>query len=452
MSKDRYHINMTEGNLFKKILLFSLPLMASGVLQLLFNAADIVVVGQYAGHESLAAVSSTSALINLIVNIFIGLSIGTNVLVARYIGADKQNEISKTVHTAMMVSIIGGLILLVFGNVAAKPLLIWMDTPGDVLDLAVLYLRIYFLGMPALLIYNYGASILRAKGDTKRPLYFLSIAGVVNVLLNLLLVIVFHMGVAGVGIATTVSQIISAAFVFVCLMNEKGGMQLRPKEMRIDMKNFIEIMKIGLPAGIQGCIFSISNVMIQASVNSFGSVVMAGNGAASNIEGFVYMSMNTFHQSCLTFTGQNAGARNYERMKQSLYICQLYVILTGLILGVGAWYFGGTLLQIYSNDPAVIAAGIVRMGYVSKPYFLCGMMDVMVGSLRGMGYSIFPMIVSLVGACGLRLVWLATVFQMYPTIDMVYISYPISWAITTLAHIITYLIVIRKVKVKLQAS
>ena len=449
MTRDHYHINMTQGNLFPKILLFSLPLMASGLLQLLFNAADIVVVGKYAGHESLAAVSSTGALINLIVNIFIGLSIGTNVIVARLIGANEQEEISKTVHTAMMLSIVGGLILTVFGLITAKPMLKWMDTPDDVIDLSALYLRIYFMGMTASLIYNYGASILRAKGDTKRPLYYLALAGVVNVILNLILVKAFHMGVAGVGIATVVSQIISAALVFICLMNEKEGMQLRVRDMRIDFKKFVEILKIGLPAGLQGCVFSLSNVVIQASVNSFGSTVMAGNGAAQNIEGFVYMGMNTFYQSCLTFTGQNLGAKKIDRVIKTLLTCQFLVIVTGLILGIGAWYFGNILLSIYSDDPAVIAAGIVRLGYVSKTYFLCGVMDVMVGSLRGLGYSVFPMIVSLVGACGLRLIWLATIFTVYHTIDIVYISYPLSWIITAATHIITFLIVIRKVKARL---
>ena len=450
MAGDHYRIDMTEGKLLPKILLFSLPLIASGVLQLLFNAADIIVVGKFEGHESLAAVSSTGALINLIVNIFIGLSIGANVVVARHIGADEQEEISKTVHTAMMLSIIGGIILTIFGIAAARPMLEWMDTPSNVIDLSVLYLRIYFLGITASLIYNYGASILRAKGDTKRPLYYLALAGAVNVVLNLLLVIVFHLGVAGVGIATVVSQIISAALIFICLTHEKGGMQLRPKEMRIDLNKFFDILKIGLPAGIQGCVFSLSNVVIQASVNSFGSTIMAGNGAAQNIEGFVYTGMNAFYQSCLTFTSQNMGAKRMDRIKQTLLSCQFLVIVTGLVLGIGAWYFGDILLSIYSDDPAVIAAGIVRLGYVSKTYFLCGMMDVMVGTLRGLGYSIFPMIVSLVGACGLRILWLATIFNVYHTIEMVYISYPVSWIITAFAHVITFIFVFRKVSHKIK--
>lgn len=452
MRKNIYQINMTEGNLLPKILMFSLPLMASSFLQLLFNAADIIVVGKFAGSESLAAVSSTGALINLIVNLFIGLSVGTNVLVARYIGANQQEEISKTVHTAMMLSIIGGLILTVFGVLTAKPMLHMMDTPDDVIDLSALYLRIYFLGTIANLIYNYGASILRAKGDTKRPLYYLALAGVVNVILNLILVIVFHLDVAGVAIATVTSQIISAVLMFICLMNETDGMQLKINCLRVDGNKLVNILKIGLPAGIQGSIFSLSNVMIQASINSFGSVVMAGNGAASNIEGFVYSGMNTFYQSCLTFTGQNYGAKKFDRINKTLGVCIGLVILTGLILGIGAWYFGENLLAIYSNDPAVISAGMVRLGYVSKLYFLCGIMDVLVGSLRGLGYSIIPMIVSLIGACGLRIVWLMTVFVMIPTVDIVYLSYPVSWIVTALVHFMTYCIVFRKTKNKMKSE
>lgn len=450
MSKDRYRINMVEGPLLPKILLFSLPLMASSLIQLLFNAADIVVVGQYAGSQSLAAVSSTSSLINLIVNIFIGLSIGTNVVAARHIGANEQHELYKTVHTAMMISIVGGLLLTIFGVFASKQLLEWMATPNDVIDLAATYLRIYFLGITASLIYNYGASILRAKGDTKRPLYYLILSGIVNVVLNLILVIVFHMNVAGVAIATVVSQIISAVLIFICLMNEKEGMKLIPREIAFYGDKFKDILKIGLPAGIQGSIFSISNVMIQASINSFGSIVMAGNGAAANIEGFVYVSMNAFYQTCLTFTSQNYGAGSWKRILKTLLLCQVCVVLTGIILGMSAWYFGDILISIYSKDADVIQAGITRMAYICKTYFLCGMMDVMVGSLRGLGYSFFPMIVSLVGACGLRVVWLATVFQTQKTIDSIYISYPISWLVTLLAHIITFLFIIHEVKPKLK--
>ena len=442
---------MTEGDLMSKILLFSLPLMASSLLQLLFNAADIIVVGKFAGHQSLAAVSSTSSLINLIVNIFIGLSVGTNVLVARFIGANQYDDISKTVHTSIYISIVGGILLTIFGLFMAKPLLELMNTPADVIDLAALYLRIYFLGMVAQLIYNYGAAILRAKGDTKRPLYFLFIAGIVNVILNLILVIVFHLDVAGVAIATVISQIISAVFIFYCLMGESDAMRLHVKQIRLDKEKFLQILEIGLPAGIQGSIFSISNVLIQTSVNSFGSTIMAGNGAAANIEGFVYAGMNAFYQSCLTFTGQNYGAKKFDRILKTLGSCLFLVTVTGLVLGVGAWFFGDILLSIYASEQAVIEAGLIRLFYVSMPYFLCGIMDVMVGSLRGLGYSIVPMIVSLIGACGLRILWLVTVFPMYNTIDSIYISYPVSWTITALVHIITFLIIIPRVKRKCMA-
>ncbi|MGN1343725.1 MAG: MATE family efflux transporter, partial [Traorella sp.] len=366
-----YRINMTEGSLLPKILQFTFPLMLSSLLQLLFNAADIIVVGKFAGHEALAAVSSTGALINLIVNLFIGLSIGTNVLVARQIGANEQDGIHKTVHTAISLSFVGGILLTIFGFFGARPMLELMNAPSDVIDLSTLYLKIYFLGITAMLVYNYGASILRAKGDTKRPLYFLTIAGIVNVVLNLILVIVFHLGVAGVGIATTVSQVISAVLVFMCLMDESGVMKLKPKELRIDFKTFIEIMKIGLPAGIQGSVFSLSNVVIQSTINSFGSTIMAGNGAAANIEGFVYVAMNSFYQSCLTFTSQNYGAHKIHRVKKTLLICQTLVILVGLVLGVSAWYFGPQLLSIYADEQAVIEAGMIRLSYVSKTYLLC---------------------------------------------------------------------------------
>ena len=443
-----YHINMTEGSLLPKILMFSFPLMLSSLLQLLFNAADIIVVGKFAGTQALAAVSSTGALVNLIVNLFIGLSVGTNVLVARQIGARKFQEIQDTIHTAITLSLIGGVILTIFGVVMARPLLTLMSVPSDVIDLSTLYLRIYFLGITAMLVYNYGAAILRAKGDTKRPLYFLTIAGVVNVVLNLILVIVFHMGVAGVGIATTVSQFISAGLILYCLIGEHSYMKLHLKELTIHKECLIEILKIGLPAGIQGSVFSLSNVVIQSTINGFGSVIMAGNGAAGNIEGFVYVGMNAFYQSCLTFTGQNYGAGKIDRVKKTLYSCQFLVIITGLVLGIGAWYFGDFLVGFYATDPEVIQAGVVRLGYVSKLYFLCGIMDVMVGSLRGLGYSIFPMIMSLLGACVLRLVWIAFVFPLNPIPENVYISYPITWVVTASAHILTYLYVMHKIKKK----
>lgn len=449
MARKSHRIDMTEGHLIPKLLLFSLPLMASSLLQLLFNAADIVVVGKFAGSQALAAVSSTGALINLTVNLFIGLSVGANVIAARHIGANENEEVSKTLHTSMMIGIAGGLFLTIFGFFAAKPLLIMMDSPEDVIDLSTLYLKIYFLGTVFSMIYNYGASILRAKGDTKRPLYFLFIAGVVNVILNLILVIIFHLDVAGVAIATVVSQAISGVLVLLCLMNEEDeSMRFYFNKLKLDGKKFMEIMKVGLPAGLQGCVFSLSNVVIQSTVNSFGSIVMAGNGAASNIEGFVYVSMNSFYHSCLTFTGQNYGAKRTNRILKTLLSCQFLVIITGLVLGTGAWYFGEPLLSIYADDPAVIQAGMVRLSYIAKTYFLCGIMDVMVGSLRGLGFSVVPMIVSLLGACALRLVWIATIFQLYPTMETLYMSYPVSWIVTAIAHILTFIIAYIRVKKK----
>lgn len=443
-----YRINMTEGNLLPKILKFTLPLMLSSLLQLLFNAADIIVVGKFAGHEALAAVSSTSPLINLIVNLFMGLSVGANVLVARQIGAKEETAVKKTVHTSIALSILGGVFLTIFGLVFARKMLDMMDVPSDVINLSVTYLRIYFVGMIAMLVYNYGAAILRAKGDTKRPLYFLTLAGIINVCLNLILVIIFDLDVAGVGIATTVSQIISASLVFLCLIKEDEMMRLDPKAIRIDFKTLIEIMKIGLPAGIQGSLFALSNVVIQKTINSFGSIVVAGNGAAGNIEGFVYVGMNAFHQSCLTFTSQNYGAKRMDRVKKTLFICQSLVIVTGLVLGVGAYLNGEFLLSIYADDPSVISAGMVRLSYVSKYYFLCGIMDVMVGSLRGLGYSLFPMFVSLMGACAFRLWWIAYIFPYNPISDTVYFSYPVSWIITSLFHIFTFVYVLIALKRK----
>lgn len=436
-----YDIDMCSGPILKKMLLFALPLMCSGVLQLLFNAADVIVVGRYAGDNSMAAVGSNAALINLLTNLFIGLSVGANVLAARYFGAKREQELRATVHTAMLLALCSGAALIVVGVAGARQVLIWMQAPPGVLDLAVLYLRIFFLGMPAMMLYNFGAALLRAKGDTRRPLYFLLLSGVVNVALNLLLVIVFHLDVAGVAIATVVSQCISAALVVICLMRETGGFRLELKALRIQKDQLAGILRVGLPAGVQGVIFSLSNVVIQSSINSLGEVVMAGSAASANIEGFVYAAMNAVYQATLSFSSQNTGAGRLDRINRILLTGQGCVTATGLVLGVGAWQAGRILLGIYTQDPAVIEAGFVRLGIVCAPYAICGMMDTMVGALRGIGYSVMPMIVSLMGACVLRLVWIATVFRIpaYHTPECVYWSYPISWAITLLAHILCYI-------------
>ena len=445
--KKKYEIDMCSGSVFRKMLLFAIPLMCSSILQLLFNAADIVVVGRFAGDNALAAVGSNTALINLFTNLFIGLSVGTNVLAARYYGAKKEADLRETVHTSMLLSIYSGVILTIVGVVGARFLLELMKAPSEVIGLATLYLRILFLGMPSMMVYNFGSAILRAVGDTKRPLYYLLGAGIINVILNLFFVITCQMGVAGVGLATVISQTISAALVVRCLMQEKGGIQLELKALSISKDKLAKILKIGLPAGFQGTVFSLSNVVIQSAVNSFGPIAVAGNSAASNIEGFVYMAMNTFYQATISFTSQNFGAKEYKRIYKILAAGEIYVIATGVILGNLAVFFGESLLHMYSSNAEVIVAGMARLRIICTIYALCGIMDVLVGALRGIGYSVIPMIVSLVGACGLRLVWIATVFQIpqYHSLTTVYLSYPITWTITLTVHAVTFALAARKV-------
>lgn len=439
--KQSYEIDMCSGPLFRKILQFAVPLILSGVLQLLFNAADIIVVGRFTGSDALAAVGSTSSLINLLVNLFIGVSVGANVMAARYYGSGSEEEMFQTVHTAVLTALIGGCFMVFAGILAARPVLELMGTPEDVLPQAVLYMRLYFIGMPAFMAYNFGAAILRAIGDTKRPLYFLSAAGVINVLFNLLFVVVFHMGVEGVAIATVISQVISAILVLRCLCKSEGIYRLELRRLHIHKDKLAAMLKIGLPAGFQGMMFNISNVLIQSSVNSFGSLVMAGNTAASNIEGFVYIALNAIYQTALSFTSQNVGARQYRRVDQVLGCCLLIVAVLGTVLGVGAYLMGGVLLRIYSSDPQVIAYGITRLSLISAPYALCGMMDVLAGSLRGMGCSITPMITSLTGACLFRVIWIFTVFRWEHSRFMLYVSYPISWTLVLLMNVTCYLVI-----------
>ena len=441
-----YRMDMTEGPHTTKIIKFTIPVMLSGILQLMFNTADVIVVGRFTGKTALAAVGSTGSLINLLVSLFMGLSIGTNVLVARYQGARDDKSVSETVHTSIALGVIGGLILLIIGIAATRPLLEMMATPEDVIDQSTIYMRILFLGMPLNLILNFGAAVLRAIGDTKRPLYYLTIAGIINLFLNIFLVTVFSLGVAGVAIATVISEGVSCALILLCLKHETGAIKLYLNKIRINPEKCIDIMKIGLPAGLQGCIFSISNVLIQSSVNSFGSTVMAGNTAASNIEGFVYVSMNSLHQTCISFTSQNFGAGKFKRIKMVLINCLVIVAITGLLLGNSAYFFGKYLLSAYNNEPEVISYGLIRLSIISTMYFLCGLMDVMVGAMRGIGYSILPMIVSLIGACGLRIVWIYTVFVQFRTLDILFISYPVTWTITFLSHLTCYFIVTRKYK------
>ena len=446
MQKPKNGIDMTGGSILPKLLRLSLPLMLSSILQLLFNAADIIVVGNFAGEHSLAAVSSTASLVNLMTNMFLGLSTGANVLTSHYLGARDDERVSRTVHTSMLLSAVSGLILTAVGCLFADDLLALMQNPPEVIGLSALYLRIYFTGMVAMLVYNLGSSILRAKGDTKRPLYYLTFAGVINVLLNLLFVIVFQMDVAGVALATVISQCISAFLIIRCLMKEEGPLKLELRKLRLDGQTVAKMLKIGVPAGFQGVLFSLSNVVIQASVNGFGPVVMAGSGAASSIEGFIWVSMNAFSQGALTFTSANVGAGKYSRINRIAAISCACAAVAGLVLGNLAFLFGRPLLSIYDSRPDVIEAGLVRMSLVCTLYLTCGLMDCIVGSIRGMEYAVTPTIVSLLGACGLRILWIFTGFQLeeFHTEFWLFMSYPVSWIVTFLVHLICFVFMRRR--------
>lgn len=444
----KYEMDMCNGPLLSKIFMFSLPLMLSGILQLLFNAADMIVVGRWVGSDALAAVGSTGSLVNLIVNVFIGLSVGTNVLVARYYGAGQEKELSETVHTAITSAVICGAALIFIGFFVSPVALEMMGSPDEVRGQSVTYLRIYFAGMPAMMVYNFGSAILRAVGDTKRPLYFLSIAGVINVVLNLFFVIVCKIGVAGVALATTISQCVSAVLVVVCLMKSEAIYKLYISKLRIYKHKLFMMIRIGVPAGLQGAIFSMSNVLIQSSINSFGADAMAGNSAASNLEGFVYTAMNTFHQSAVSFTSQNYGAKKYDRIGKIMLYCVLCVTVVGLVMGNGLYLLGEPLLGLYATEPEVIQIGMLRFLWIACPYFLCGLMDTIVGVLRGMGYAIMPMLVSLTGACLLRVIWIYTVFAADHRLEVLYFSYPFTWTVTALVHLICFFVVYRKLRKK----
>ena len=455
--KSKNEMDMCSGSIFTKMLIFTVPLMLSSMLQLLFNAADIVVVGNFAGDKAdsaLGAVGATGSLINLLTNLFIGLSVGVNVLVARYYGSNQKENLHNTVQTAITLSAIVGIFVAIVGFIFAPLFLKWMNLEGEILELASIYLRIYFLGMPAVMVYNFGSAVLRAIGDTRRPLIYMIVSGVVNVGLNLLFVIVFHMDVAGVAAATIISQTVSSLLVVLCLVREKGVIHFDIKHLYIDKKIFLKILQIGLPAGFQSTLFSLSNVFIQSSVNTFGDAVISGNSTAINIEGFVYVAMNSFHQATLSFVSQNVGAGKKERINRITIIGLLLVSSTGLLLGTLANYFSHELLGIYTNNLEIIEAGSIRIGVICTIYFLCGIMDVIVGSLRGLGYSTMPAIVSLLGACVFRIIWLMTVFQVdkWHTIQTIYYSYPISWIMTFSVHVICYIFVKRKYDRKIDSN
>ena len=447
-----YEIDMCHGPLFGKIIRFSIPLMLSGILQLLFNAADIIVVGRFVGSTALAAVGSTSSLINLLINLFIGFSVGANVLVARFHGAGRDDEVNETVHTAITLSMISGIFLLILGVTVTRTLLIWMGSPDDVLDQSSLYLKIYFLAMPATLLYNFGSSILRAVGDTKRPLMFLIVAGVINAVLNMFLVIAFHMGVAGVAIATVISQMISCLLVLRCLYKIDGSYQLRFSKLCMKKFYLAQIFQVGIPAGIQSTVINISNALLQSSVNSFGSTAMAGYTAANNVLGFLYASVNAVTQACMSFTSQNYGVGKYKRMDRVLLDCGILSFVIAFVLGCGSYIFGGEILKIYTEDPEVIRCGVEILSITTVPYFLCGIMDLFPGALRGMGHSGVPMILSIIGTVGTRIVWIFWIFPQNRSLYTLFISYPASWAITIVMQVICFIFVRRTVHGQLKRN
>ena len=445
LKKNKYEIDMCNGTIMDKLISFALPLMVSGILQLMFNAVDIVVVGRFSGSQALAAVGSTTALINVFTNLFIGVSLGANVLAARFYASGKHKEMSETVHTAITLALISGIVMAVVGLVFSRWALEVMGTPSDVIGQSTLYMRIYFLGMPFFMLYNYGAAILRAVGDTKRPLMFLIIAGVINALLNLFLVIAFHMGVAGVAIATVVSQLISCILVLRCLYMTDSSYQLRFSKLCMKKFYLVQIFQVGIPAGVQSTVINFSNALLQSSVNSFGSTAMAGYTAANNVLGFLYASVNSVTQACMSFTSQNYGVGKHKRMDRVLLDCGILSFVIAFVLGCGSYMFGNEILKIYTEDPEVIRCGVEILSITTVPYFFCGIMDLFPGALRGMGHSGVPMILSIIGTVGTRIVWIFWIFPQHRSLYTLFISYPASWIITIVMQVVCFIFVRRKV-------
>lgn len=452
LAKNKYEIDMVNGTIMPKLITFAIPLMLSGILQLLFNAVDIIVVGRFSGSQSLAAVGSTSSLINMLTNLFIGISLGANVLAARFYAAGKHKEMSETVHTSILTALISGVLMIFVGIFFSRPALELMDTPSDVIELATLYMRIYFVGMPFFMLYNYGAAILRAVGDTKRPLIFLVVSGVTNACLNLLLVIVFKMDVAGVAIATVISQMISCILVLTCLYKTDAVYQFRFKKLRIKWEYLGQIFRIGIPAGIQSTLISFSNVLLQSSVNSFGSIAMAGYTAANNVLSFLYMGANSITQACMSFTSQNYGARKPKRMDKVLIDGLILQVVICLTLGVLAYVFGNQVSNIYTDDPNVIKCSVEILALTTVPYFLCGFMDTFPGVLRGMGRSTVPMILCLLGTVGVRILWIYCFFPHNRTLGYLFVSYPVSWIATIVMQLIYYIFIRKEVHKELNVS
>lgn len=441
-------MDMCSGPLFGKILVFALPIMAMNVLQLLFNAADMIVVGKFSGSEALAAVGATGHLISLIVNLFMGLSVGTSVIVAQDCGAGRMDAISRSVHTSVAISVIGGLITMVTGLVFCKPMLEIMGTPLDIIDLSALYMRIYFIGMPASLVFNFSAAILRASGDSRHPMYYLVISGFINVILNLFFVIELRMSVAGVAWATVISQYLAMVLIILCLLRSDGAIRFTPRRTHIDRQKLKGILRIGLPAGLQGLLFSVSNVMVQSAVNSFGSTMVAASSAASNVESFATTPMNAYYNAAITFTGQNMGARKYSRIDAVAKVCTVLIFATWLLLGGATLIFGRQLLGFYTSDAKIIDLGMQRMVVMMAVYFTCGIMSVYPGLTRGMGFSITPMICTLIGACLLRIIWLATIFTWYRSIAVLYACYPVTWTLAGLGQVGVFFYARRKIRIQ----
>ncbi len=445
----KHNGNIPKGAMLKKIILFSLPLVVMGILQTLYNAADLVVVGYFDGNIALAAVGNTGALTNLIVGLFMGLSVGAGVCVAQHVGAKEYDEVNKVVHTSVLASLILGVIVSIVGIILAPRMLAAMDTPDSVIRFSTLYLRIILCGVPASMLFNYCAAILRSTGDTKHPMVFLSVSGLVNVGLNLIFVILLHMGVAGVAVATISSQYLSAAMIVVFMCRSNSYIKLSFRKLGIDRRKLAKILYIGIPSGLQGVLFSFSNVLIQSSINGFGDIVMAANSAAANLEQFVYISMNAVYHASLTFVGQNIGAKTYSRIRSVLVNCVVVVTAIGLGMAGIVYLLRYPLLNLYApGNPEVAQAAISRMSVILPTYFLCGIMEVFCGALRGMGKSVTAMVVSLVGACGIRILWIKTIFVLFPTITNIYISYPVSWAITAATHMIFCIVFLHRLMKK----
>lgn len=452
MGSRKRNIDMCNGPLFSKVFIFALPIMAMFILQLLFNTADMVVVGHFSGSKALAAVGATGSLINLIITLFMGLSVGTTVVVAQDYGADRPDDVSRSVHTSIAVSIIGGVIVMVLGILLCKPLLELMGTPEDIIGLSVVYMKIYFISMPANMVYNFAAAILRAAGDSRRPMYYLIVTGILHVIFNLFFVIVLHMGVAGVAFATVISEYLSVMLIMICLYRCEGAIRFIPRKMRIDKCKLKDIIRIGLPAGMQGLLFSISNVLIQSAVNSFGSTMVAASAAASNVENYIGTTMNAYYNAAISFTGQNMGAKKYDRIDNIAKVCTILIFATWIIMGGMTMFFGKSLLGIYTSDPEVIRLGMLRINVMMIAFFTCGMMNVYPGLTRAMGYSILPMISTLVGACLMRILWLSTVFVWYPTEVMLFACYPVTWALAGIGQVAIFFYARRQIREQAKPS